>query len=737
MQIKMNEIGRSMVEMLGVLAVIGVLSVAGILGYKFAINKYIANETMYELNIRATDISQRMEKLISINHAGEIDMEMGPVMRMGYPITARMSPQYTDYFEIFISDVPSDICKLLLQSQWQAPYSIFIGITEYEASIDICSQAEKVELAYEFYKDIQINPEEIDEDEKHKTARCIYDSNCKCGRCKDNICVSDCFSDEECVKDYGDLSKMICCNKNLIRNGYCCASITEDGKCCDEKGQCCPDDKPIMMKDGSCQSCTTTTVLSVADMKTDCLSMCPSRIVYKGRYENRCILPCGIDGTPTAGKPIPDSWGNCKACSDTTEFIYMSDKYTSTEYSQWCDNACFVDPYQRVTNGSACAFLCPEGQMRDENGKCVDCDSPTTIPLSYNGGKCKEICGDRKVGGTDNKYCILDECPEKTIRMKNGSCMSCDTTDNPYVGDLDEDCETACPNRIYYKGRYEDRCTLPCGVAGTPTEGKPIPDSWGACKTCDNTTEFLAMSDKYTSTEYKKWCDDACTIAPYKRVTNGSSCALLCPTGQMRDANGKCVDCNSPSTIPLSYNGGKCKEICGDRKVGGTDNKYCILDECPAETIRMKSGACTSCTSTSNIAVADLAEDCETACPNRIYYKGCYEDRCNLPCGVDGTSTEGKPLTDCWGTCYPCDKTGALAITTRIADTKGRCETMCPNRDLIGTNQCTFRECPAGFFADTFDKCYPCDSALDVESDTDRCTCLNRTLKDGKCILLY
>ena len=73
--------------------------------------------------------------------------------------------------------------------------------------------------------------------------------------------------------------------------------------------QCCPDDKPIMMKDGSCQSCTTTTVLSVADMKTDCLSMYPSRIVYKGRYENRCILPCGVAGTPTEGKPIPDSWG--------------------------------------------------------------------------------------------------------------------------------------------------------------------------------------------------------------------------------------------------------------------------------------------------------------------------------------------------------------------------------------------------------------------------------------------
>ena len=39
-----NEKGRSMVEMLGVLAIIGVLSVAGIAGYTMAMNKYKANE---------------------------------------------------------------------------------------------------------------------------------------------------------------------------------------------------------------------------------------------------------------------------------------------------------------------------------------------------------------------------------------------------------------------------------------------------------------------------------------------------------------------------------------------------------------------------------------------------------------------------------------------------------------------------------------------------------------------
>ena len=39
-----NEAGRSMVEMLGVLAIIGVLSIGGIAGYTMAMNKYNANE---------------------------------------------------------------------------------------------------------------------------------------------------------------------------------------------------------------------------------------------------------------------------------------------------------------------------------------------------------------------------------------------------------------------------------------------------------------------------------------------------------------------------------------------------------------------------------------------------------------------------------------------------------------------------------------------------------------------
>ncbi|MBQ8557453.1 MAG: hypothetical protein IJ440_01510, partial [Alphaproteobacteria bacterium] len=55
MKVKFNEIGRSMVEMLGVLAVTGVLSVGGIMGYRFAMDKYRANDIINEVNMRNRD----------------------------------------------------------------------------------------------------------------------------------------------------------------------------------------------------------------------------------------------------------------------------------------------------------------------------------------------------------------------------------------------------------------------------------------------------------------------------------------------------------------------------------------------------------------------------------------------------------------------------------------------------------------------------------------------------------
>ncbi len=56
-----TEGGRSMVEMLGVLAIIGVLSVGGIAGYTMAMNKHRANEILQGASMRAMTVSAQIQ----------------------------------------------------------------------------------------------------------------------------------------------------------------------------------------------------------------------------------------------------------------------------------------------------------------------------------------------------------------------------------------------------------------------------------------------------------------------------------------------------------------------------------------------------------------------------------------------------------------------------------------------------------------------------------------------------
>ena len=55
-QNKMLQSGRSMVEMLGTLAIIGVLSIGGIAGYSYGMDKYRCNKTINDISLRTVDL---------------------------------------------------------------------------------------------------------------------------------------------------------------------------------------------------------------------------------------------------------------------------------------------------------------------------------------------------------------------------------------------------------------------------------------------------------------------------------------------------------------------------------------------------------------------------------------------------------------------------------------------------------------------------------------------------------
>ena len=74
-----SESGRSMVEMLGVLAIIGVLSIGGIAGYTMAMNRFRANEAIDIANKYAALVFAQNQTLLARTGTGyaETDATLG------------------------------------------------------------------------------------------------------------------------------------------------------------------------------------------------------------------------------------------------------------------------------------------------------------------------------------------------------------------------------------------------------------------------------------------------------------------------------------------------------------------------------------------------------------------------------------------------------------------------------------------------------------------------------------
>lgn len=130
----LSDTGRSMVEMLGVLAIIGVLSVAGMAGYSYALVKYKANETMDELNKRSVlHATQLLQDGVPAD--GYLSQrEFGDNTILGYGVEAKASV-YENEFEITLRNYPSEVCRDILKN-YTIPIEIIVGNTRYNPESD-------------------------------------------------------------------------------------------------------------------------------------------------------------------------------------------------------------------------------------------------------------------------------------------------------------------------------------------------------------------------------------------------------------------------------------------------------------------------------------------------------------------------------------------------------------------------------------------------------------------------
>ena len=137
--------GRSMVEMLGTLAIIGVLSIGGITGYSYGMDKYRANETTNQIMLRAIDLmtqaAQRNETLSLAgwnNEASQYDFG---------------TPEYTNdgliVFDVGINEkMPKRICEIVYDNMKDMAVQIDINAVRADSN-DTCGDDNEMTFYFE------------------------------------------------------------------------------------------------------------------------------------------------------------------------------------------------------------------------------------------------------------------------------------------------------------------------------------------------------------------------------------------------------------------------------------------------------------------------------------------------------------------------------------------------------------------------------------------------------------
>ena len=210
MQLKF-ETGRSMVEIIGVLAVAGVLSIGGIMGYSYGMNKYHANEAIHDVNMRMIDVATYVMRGVQID---ELDSAWGE-SKSGYDI--ELFHDSDSEPSIVVKQVPTGVCKEILKSTPDTQ-DIFVG-SENADGMDgswylgdnehICDNGDK-DMLFALSPEILagFNPDGEDYIEPEGTAtippqsECYSNADCRPDKpiCDNGTCV-ECTKDSHCPSD--------------------------------------------------------------------------------------------------------------------------------------------------------------------------------------------------------------------------------------------------------------------------------------------------------------------------------------------------------------------------------------------------------------------------------------------------------------------------------------------------------------------------------------------------------
>ena len=242
-----SQSGRSMVEMLGVLAIAGVVSIGSIGAYNFAINKHRTNELIYEATKRAQSVSTQLltnnQELPTLSEFGETEFGGGTFGEL-------LLFQGNAEFGLQINGVSRAVCEGLINSMGDS--TVLRGVTDSTGIHSIKTCEETNDIALLFDRNLELGADLGDGEEGAENAprvqRDTHDERCSGhGAFGGGVCQcekywrgGDCSI--HCVNGFLNGSDCMC---NDGWEGAACetASLSDADKYCNGRGLYDPDTK--------------------------------------------------------------------------------------------------------------------------------------------------------------------------------------------------------------------------------------------------------------------------------------------------------------------------------------------------------------------------------------------------------------------------------------------------------------------------------------------------------------
>ena len=482
--------GRTILEMLAVLALVGVLSIGGLLGYRLVMIRYKANETIHDVMLRATNVPMVWNDYASLYDYKYIFPELIPndVNPVGYAVETWAEPIDSDFvYRVEVKDMPYEVCRHII-SMKPTDIALYKAGDEIDRtgvdSIQTDCGRNTINMYFFFTGEFS--------DEERLCTRANYTQNKECceafgSEWVKGACRAPC---EECemrnpssgVCAYNPSLNKECCEKtspNYWANGTCCEREEQSKECClfaarEWSGStCCAAGQVVV--GGECQRPITCSACQDYNAATN---TCTDHV----RTSACCTAAERLwSGSTCCAAGLILIGNNCATCCSAGKG-YDKIKHTCTEcvagyYSDVCDSsACGKCPRNTYSAaGAKSCTKCPDGTVSEAgSSSCTPCPAGTyrnssSTSVGTNAWECAPCpAGTYSTGGA--KSCT--KCPEGTVSQKGastcsacsagtvysaGKCISCPAGKYAYNGLC-----VSCQNG-YYSAANATSCTS-CGT---------------------------------------------------------------------------------------------------------------------------------------------------------------------------------------------------------------------------------------------------------------------------------